>query len=449
MLNIILITVDALRADHLSYFGYPKLTTPNIDNLCEKSVLFIQAISQNSHTPQSFPSIFASVYPLTIGTEPLQGSGIRLPTGLSTVTEKLHKTGYITAAFHSNPYLSRAFNYHKGFEIFDDDLYFGSSKLSLLIKRAFTRLKPHPYLSANEINRKALSFVEEVKDKSVFFFLWLHYMDIHGPYQPSSLYTDLSKHLSYRDMKRLWQKATNYPEMVTEEEKEMLIDLYDGEIKYLDSQIKHFMLALKDLGVLENTLLIITSDHGEEFGEHGKFNHPRDLYDELIHVPLIFYSPSILPKAKEISQVVGLIDLAPTILELIGIKEDSSSFQGRSIVPLIIEGTQERRIIISEASGENKQRDIVKFAARSNNFKYIVTMKGQNLKKEELYDLTNDPKETLNLAENVKYINQKKQLKVHLIGHIRKYYNNIQIRKRERIEMDKSIERRLRNLGYL
>ena len=442
LLNVLLITIDALRVDHLGCLKYGNTDTSNVDRLYESGILFLQAISQSSHTPESFPAILASIWPLK-----LKGSKF-LPNEAVTIAEILKQAGYTTVAIHSNPYLSRAFNYHKGFDFFDDDLYLGSSRLSAFLKRATNYIKVRPHLTAEEMNDKTIAWLK--KHGSSKFFLWLHYMDPHGPYQPPREYLaefGISKHLSYRFMHRLWRRAKVNHSSVTEEERELLLKLYEAEIKYLDDQLGILFDKIKASGLFERTLIVITSDHGEAFGEHGKFDHPRQLYEENIHVPLLIICPSKLPAGKVISEQVRLIDLAPTIVDILNLDLNPNPFQGRSFLPLIRGEKNETPMVVSEVSGEDKEKNIKRFSVRGEGYKYIATFEAERITHEELYNLENDPKETHNIIE--KEPDRAESFRMQLEEHIRQNHHGMVQFQAEQVTLNEEVKDRLKALGYI
>ncbi len=409
--NIILITIDSLRYDHLGCYGYHRNTSPNIDALAARGVKFLQAISNGGQTPQAFPSILASTLPPMNRTD--SKALLEWNTSLAML---LREVGYRTAAFHSNPYLSQLYGYAHGFDVFDENyrrlgtrgfktwisrmaesnrlmnMALGKGSLTSRIYRKYRSILPdrltRPIINAKEITNKAILCLENHRDR---YFLWLHYMDVHNPYAPEPKYLNqfCTQLISRREMKFLWQKMLNKPGEVSQSELEILINLYDGEISYTDEIIGWLLHRL------ENTMVIVTADHGDEFGEHGRFGH-NTVYDELLHVPLIMAGPGI-EGGVVIKNQVSLIDLAPTITDLVGI-ENPRSFQGESLLPTL-EGQNNAgtgTISTYVCLFGLRQRNI---AYRTPDWKYILTesLDEGHMLREELYDLENDPGETNNL----------------------------------------------------
>ncbi|MCD6600300.1 MAG: sulfatase [Dehalococcoidia bacterium] len=408
--NVILITIDSLRYDHLGCYGYHRNTSPNIDALATRGVKFMQAISNGGQTPQAFPSIIASALP------PIELNGGKAILRRSvTLAQIFKKYSYHTAAFHSNPNLSHFLNYNRGFDLFDDSLWQSTPKglrlwvrnkaksaggfvakvadrASILLKPVFSRVLSRPIISAEEITDKALSWH---KSHGGSCFLWLHYMDVHHPYMPTAKYLSQFYHksVSRRQMNILWRKMLHKPEEISITEKKILVDLYDAEIKYTDEVIGSLLSKLGNR--LDNTIVIVTADHGDEFGEHGRFGH-NTVYDELLHVPLIIAGPGVESDVVVENQV-SLIDLAPTVTDLLGI-ENPRSFKGESLLPTIEDQDNGEVGTISTyiCSLGLRQRNI---AYRIPGWKYICTesLNDGCLLGEEVYDLRSDPGETNNL----------------------------------------------------
>jgi len=419
-MNVLIITIDSLRADHVSFLGYSKKTTPYLDKLSKKGLVFTNAISCGPDTP-------TSIYPMITSSYVLEYYASRYRKSLKTSTDEfeemkkvildiykyentlariLRKEGYKTAAFHSNPYLSGYYNFGKDFDYFYDSLekrkYSIKQKIKnfvernkilynvswILYKNIYSKIvisvskKRYkiPYERAENINSKALNWLKHNKSK---FFLWIHYMDVHFPYLPPEEFCSVD--LSPTEIIDLNNKMLKNPKDLDEEEIKILLNLYDDEIRYLDTQISFLIDSLEELGLTEETLIVITADHGDEFGDHGDFaHHNAKLYDELIRVPLMILNTEY---SGRISEVVSLIDLAPTILDLIGIPIPKK-FQGRSLIP-IIEGDK-RGGVISETIKKGKR--VISY--RTNEWKFIW----DNYRdRKELYNVVKDPKEKENV----------------------------------------------------
>jgi len=405
-INIFLITIDCLRYDHVGCFGNKEKLTPNIDDISNNSVLFSQAIVNGSSTPFSFPSIFSSSYPLIDPNFP-NLSRFRL-----TLPEILKNKGFKTAGFNSNPYLSKYYNYDIGFTYFDDifsktkeqnqkgvkGFIKKHKKLNSIITKIYAKLrikhkiKP-PYERAEDINQRVLSWVKE-NPKGIF--VWMHYMDTHHPFLPPKEFRNTSARKMYRAEKIL---GRNPPKM-SEKELKNIKNLYKGTIRYVDYAIGNFFNELKNLGVYKNSLIIITSDHGEEFLDHRGVSHVWKLYEELIHVPLLFKFPGRLRQLK-VNKLVTLLDLAPSIIDYLGF-EKVDDFLGVSFMSVINEDKQQyyRKSVISESLTKDGNISLSYkegyrvTSYRTEKWKLILNQE-TNLK--ELYNLKDDPYESKNI----------------------------------------------------
>ena len=412
--RIFLVTVDCLRADHVGCIGGGNLT-PNIDRLAKDSIVFTRAFANGPGTNQSFPAILTSTHFLIHG-------GLQLNPRCSTLAEVLRKHGFKTVAFHSNPFLSKIFGWNRGFDEFYDfmDTLKGpsafmtrqqqaglsgkltrfvasllgasrSTKVQRLLKKIyfkFTKLKI-PYLEGKELNKHVINWIE--KNLNEKFFLWMHYMDPHEPYIPPEEYlTDFSSR----------KEAFNFNlsadiDNLSEEELRTLKRLYEGEVKYTDACIGEFLDYLEKRRLLEESLIIITGDHGHAFMEHGRFAHAHDiLYNEVIHVPLIIFGLG----RQIVYSNVQLLDLPPTILSLLGI-ECPPTFVGKS---LFEKREGEAEIIFSESAKPdliNLRYDLSKKAVSciKGKYKFIYNeLRGTK----ELYDLGRDFQERNNLFDS-------------------------------------------------
>lgn len=328
--NVVLIVVDALRADHLGCYGYSGNTSPNIDNFAKKATLFLGAFSQATWTLPSFASIFTSKY---VGQHKVFNTERKLSDSEMTLAEILKIFGYKTAAFTSGVYLNRKFNLSQGFDTYEDIPFLLDSPIKANIKETLPRLLT--WLDNNQ------------NDK---FFLFLHIMEVHPPlYLPEDgddnifdpdykgKIDNLSLSLQLRDkvcgdllfdkwrLMKLSNEDTNH-----------VISHYDAAINYVDRYIGGLLAKLEERGLMENSIIILTADHGLDLFDHKTlFNYTRQLpYEEIMHVPLIFFYPEINQGSKSINTPVQLIDLYPTILELLDIPPNKN-IEGKSLVSLI------------------------------------------------------------------------------------------------------------------
>ncbi len=372
--NLILIVVDALRADHLSYYGYERNTSPNIDKLANKSIVFLNAFAQSTFTLSSFMSFLTSLYPSRVYNFSLNPWNNSRELSLSYTTylnlpEILRKNGYYTLAFMNNPHSSSLYGFNKGFDYFDEKGVFDGK-----------------YAIIESVNERIVEKLKEVKGRK--FFLFIHYMDVHCPYTPPKPY--LSMYDSSNSSLNLTGKCGwtyfNFVNL-TQEDVKRIIAAYDGEIRYTDEHIGKLIKKMEELNLLNKTIIILTADHGEELKDHGFIGHGHSLYNELIHVPLIIYHPRM--GNRIVDTQVQLIDIMPTVLDLLGI-EVPNQIQGRSLLPLIYSNTKVDSPAFSELYSL--------ISVRYQNFHFIYNIRTG---REELYDLKNDPFEQVNLAEEL------------------------------------------------
>ncbi|GAB3673224.1 sulfatase-like hydrolase/transferase [Halopiger thermotolerans] len=353
--HVILLSADALRADHLSCYGYHRETTPVLDELAAESLRFTRAYSASSHTREAVPALLTGEYPDTA-----IDADYRLAT--ETIASTLSDRGFETGGFHSNPFVSRAYGFDRGFDEFDDDLHFGKHKLVALAQRAFDKLRNRHYARAEEINERALAWIDSV-DGTDPFFLWNHYMDTHGPYEPPERYQRRyhGEAISDGNAQSLYQRAIDDPDSITDAERQLLIDLYDAEIRYNDERIGEFLASLRERDLLERSLVIVTADHGDAFGEHGYYEHPRYLHDEITHVPLIVRPPGGAD-GTAVSTPVSTLSVASTIQQFVGLSSD-----GRSLLSTDADGVESERPVFSQARGEGDHDHVRRYAIRTEN----------------------------------------------------------------------------------
>ena len=440
-INVLLITIDCLRPDHMGVYGYERPTTPHLDDLASEGVRFTQAISQGPCTRVSFASMFSSTYPAMFG------GFLRLSPQRTVLAEILREAGYCTAAFGSNPYLSPIYGYDKGFEIFDSNLvpWVQSHQHRLLkyLNRFFIVARwLLPYLPASALTAKTVRFLRR-HPAARPWFLWLHYMDVHDPYRPPRRHAARFRSARRPELsdRALWQKALSQPGEISENERQCLIDRYDAEVNFADEQIGYLLTHLRRMGLLDSTLIIVTADHGEAFGEHGQFSHRFELYDELLRVPLIMRLPlgkvsdRSLAAGRVVTAQVRLLDLVPTVLDLLNV--DDGPFKGASLLSLIDGRDEECRVAISETQPETGL-----YAIRQAGWKLILNVHTGAV---ELYNLRQDPLETINCANTAPLIASK--LEAQLRSHVQR--TEASPSSLAEIEVDHLTMDRLRALGYV
>jgi len=347
--NVLFISVDTLRADHLGAYG-ARPPTPHIDRLASEGVLFEKAVSHVPITLPSHTTMLTGTYPIYNGVR--DNGSFRLDGDKETLAELFHTAGYHTGAFVGSFALDSRFGLDQGFDVYDD--YYGDSSAF----NDFT-ISERP---ADAVLTPALEWIAGQGEERWFAFV--HLYDPHSPYSPPSPFRD-----THRD------------------------DLYSGEIAYVDDALGRFLGELEERDSMKNTLVVFTSDHGEGLGEHGEKTHGMFAYEATLPVPLIFRWKGILPEGRHVPSRVRLIDIAPTLVEMVGVGRSSVGYQGESLVPLIFgDSPAPDRDSYFEALAFNLNRNWAPLTGLyRGHFKYI------DLPIPELYDLESDPGETKNL----------------------------------------------------
>lgn len=451
--NVILFTIDALRADHVSHLGYHRKTTPFIDELSSQGVTFFNAFSNGPTTPTSFPSIFASLYSFQL-------NDVGLPLrSVNTLPKVLKINGFETAGISPNDFVSSVYNYHQGFDVFLDPENWAAARdkikrnildlvkylpgfhnlLREINKKFFAKSFVFTQKNAADVLKKAETWIKEVQNKDKPYFLWCHFNDVHHPWFPykECLGQFREDEITIERSKALVNKLLIDPDHVwsniSKSEMDDVIDLYDASILNTDQEIKDFIKKNVDLN---ETTLVITSDHGEEFGDHGGF-HRMKPYDEMLHVPLIFVGCNV-PKEKKVHSDVSLINIPKTILGILEY-DDIWGFEGGNL----INNVKEEEILVSYnrelVEGKNAPEGEV-ILLRKSGWKFIIRDDG-----DELYNLDSDPNERknlININQGVAAKLEKRLLeKVEQIGR-----HEI---KTENVEINKEVRKRLEDLGYL
>lgn len=437
--HVILLTVDTLRADALRVYSDRAPPTPNLNALAADSVVFDQAVSAAPWTLPAFSSIMTGLSPTVHQT--IQRTS-RLPD-VPTLAERMRAAGYRTTAIGRNPFLLPPFGLARGFERYEMYPAPGSRSLGGAVLRWAFPERFGLDVTTDGITRKAVRWLTENRERR--FFLWIHYFDPHVPYEPPSAYAPKGTPperigTSFEDTARLRDGYL----VPTREEIEWLRALYHAEVRYVDDNIGVLMEALKRLGIYDEALIVFTSDHGEEFAEHGGYDHGHTVYDELLRVPLFVKEPG-LPKAARIAAAVSTESITPTILELCGIEHDPTTFSSPSLVPCTPDGVARRadRPIVSTGCMWHEQQIAVRFGG----MKYIFRPLSE---REELYDLARDPRERLSrVVSSPGMLRRARELL--------REHDQRSLELRERLggqmagtaELDTATMSRLRSLGYI
>jgi arylsulfatase A-like enzyme len=449
--NVLLLTIDTLRADMLGCYGHESLISPNIDRLATSSLRFGQVISGGSWTQAAFPVIFTSSYASMYG-----GCLGPLAPERPSPIEWLAKNGYTTGGFSTSPLLSRLYEYHRGFQHFIDlnpdesDPFLRKIKGGeRLLRQQFTHYisqliransRPsRPYVCGEVVTAKAANWLKNVESP---FFAWVHYMDIHWPYHFDGRLThprDISQ--AWRDLDHLHKVNWN-EKIVSPAQKARYMNLYKQAVQYVDLQVGKLISELEKLNRLENTIIVIVSDHGEEFLEHGRWGHwENNLYDEILKVPLIIKFPG-LSKGIAIQRQVRLLDLMPTLLDICDLPH-TERIEGKSFASLW--DPKKNPYEVTYSISEMIREDWHKIAIRSEKHKYIWDNK--NPDQPELYNLVADPGELNNIFEGNPHLARDYQ------GQIEKHIHYISITQPSiaysPVEIDEKVTNRLRDLGYV
>ncbi|MBM4269597.1 MAG: DUF1501 domain-containing protein [Deltaproteobacteria bacterium] len=403
--NLLLISVDTLRADHLGSYGYRLPTSPNLDRLASQGVRFADATA-------SWPKTWPSMATLLTGKHP-QTTGVRykpqrpLPAVHETLAEVLGRAGYVTGAVVANANLARVFSFDQGFDRFVEswlaefEKQTGSGKFENragLVKR---------YTNATIVTDQGIALLDELaRDEP--FFLWLHYIDPHGPYVPPPEYADLfrgeypAEIVPEDDLPR-YQRQKRGETGETIRNLSFYVAQYDREIRYFDDQLARLLADLERRGLRDDTLVVLTADHGESLVEDGYFlEHGRGPYQPTAHVPLIFVLPGRVPSGRVVEEPVGLIDVTPTLLDLLGVPHPEG-VQGRSLAGAIAgdakEGGTPAYVFMESGNRVPSQLVVRKGPWKLTRMRSDADRRYFDRDTVELYDLRTDPEEEKNVRD--------------------------------------------------
>jgi len=342
--NVLLIIVDTLRADHVSPYGYTRDTTPYLSQMAQQGVLFENAIAPSSWTLPSHASMLTGLYPHQ---DRVQTENDSLSRILPTLGEAMNKRGYRTAAFSANNmYFSRDHGLARGFMHFEnyEQTFAGILEkvpLSALILGKLSQLTSggtgaffgeKNAATAERIDENAVDWIERGQRP---FFVMLNYFDVHEPVLPPKPYLHMytTNPEARNQNMHFEQNCIDRDEASCTADRQQFVDVYDGATRYVDGNIQHLLSQLKERGLLENTIVVVTADHGQEFGDHGLFGHHESLYRGEIQVPLIFWKPGLIPASVRVATPVSTSDLPATILQMTG-PDAAQPLPGHSLAPL-------------------------------------------------------------------------------------------------------------------
>lgn len=410
--NVLIYMIDTLRADHSSLYGYKRDTTPFLKKLGAAGVVFDDCQAQATWTKPSIASLFTSLYSYTHG---IFNDYDTIPKGASTLAEQLRSAGYVTSNITASPWAGRVTGLQRGFDYVME---------FPVVQRHRTDAADRGTDSA-ALDKVIFPWLDRHRDEP--FFLYAHSTDPHAPYRPPAGFEEKFANPSEtpefnRDYANLRDKGQYGGGTVVSREGckksgidpdtfiKRAVDRYDGEILHNDANLESLVTKLKQLGVLDNTLIIVVSDHGEEFWDHGWTAHGHSLYQELAHSVFLMWNPKLLGVPRHVADPVQLIDVMPTVLDLLSLKSPEV-IEGQSLTPLIRGSAFHRRNPVmtsrfahpnAKPNGLVPENRINTFALIEANWKLIYREKGKEagLSRVELYDRRTDRTETKNVADS-------------------------------------------------
>ncbi|MGA1826164.1 MAG: sulfatase-like hydrolase/transferase, partial [bacterium] len=418
--NVLFISIDTLRADFLGCYGNDDIKTPNIDTLAQEGLLYTNAYTPVPVTLPSHTTMMTGQYPIGHG---IRNNGtFRVKKESYTLAEMFKSMGYETGAFIGAFVLDSRFGLEQGFDVYDDKMDTAAENMSFVYNER----------RAETVVNSAIAWLQEKKEKP--FFLWMHCFDPHAPYNPPPPFNEPATATTKQDLRENSQKN------------------YSGEIAYTDHCLGNLFKEMKNMGIYDNTLICFTADHGESLYQHGEPSHAIFIYDTTLHVPLIFHYPAKIKKATVMKKNVSLVDIFPTILDLLDIGLKNSDLQGHSILPESI-----------DPRGEDFEEDIYRLkeeqpmycetfyplynhkwspleGVRTREWKYI------RAPKPELYSLISDPNELTNLHDEMP---EQANKMVALLEKVQVKFSHSDGDESNEMVMDSDTRARLESLGYI
>jgi arylsulfatase A-like enzyme len=410
--NVVLVSVDTLRADHLGCYGYAPPTTPAIDRFRQDAVLFAEAISQAPSTLPSHASIFTSLVPQHHGAALTKGRP--LPRAAVTLAEVLRDQGYATRAVASGAQLAAVYGLGQGFQVY----------------REVT-----PWTRFEEVVRRGLDLADRTREP---FFLFLHTYEVHHPYTPDAerlarfdagYAGELPDHIPVAMLAAISEER----QRIGADDLRHIVATYDAEISSMDAAFGALVEGLQERGLYEDSLIVLTSDHGEEFGEHGSVGwHAHTLFDELLRVPLLVKLPAREHAGGQVASAVRSIDIAPTVLAVAGLPAPAQ-FSGRSLLPFLRrEATPPLPAVVWR---ETMSHEKGVFAG--------LRTDGWKLHANRLYDLRSDPHERDDRA------GENPQVRREMQRELKRHLSRRTPLRLGKVAVDEKTLESLRSLGYL
>ena len=370
-MNVLLYVVDTLRADRLGAYGYGRPTTPHLDALARRGVLFEHAYAAGPSTLPSISALFSSRLPSELGGR-LDPSG----PAATTLAEAFRAAGYRTAAFQANFLLRESFGYARGFDAYQRLEGGGRNGVE--------------HASADVLHDRAIAWLRQPDERP--FFVYVQSLDVHNPYAPPAPFREMFVSPESRplgiDSGRFGELGDSQRAALDQALRDLSPDRYDGAVAYADHEIGRLLAALRELGLERSTLVVVTADHGESLGEGGRMLHGSSLHEELVRVPLIVALPGAT-RARRVDEIVSLVDLGPTLLELAGVARPPS-MQGEGFLPG--RAADPFPLAVGERS-DFRTHEVRERFVREGSWKLVVS--GE---KTALFDLSADPAEERNVA---------------------------------------------------
>ncbi|UCE43285.1 MAG: sulfatase [Candidatus Aminicenantes bacterium] len=438
-INVILISIDTLRADHLGCYGYARDTSPRIDHLAEDSVTFLNTYASSPWTLPSHVSILTSLHGVN---HQVYYNDESMDLSLITLADIMRERQFCCTAFTGGGFVSSDYGFSKGFDAYSND------ESSTFRQDA-----------AEHLFQLVSEWLDKQKGKN--FFLFLHTYQPHNPYACpipyKTMFLDEGAKWRYLDLLSYLGGKPGIFKALTEEDRQNVVGLYDGEIRYTDEKlIGPLVQKLKAMGLYDQTLIIFTSDHGEEFYEHHGWGHGHSLYDESLKVPLIIKFPESRFSGRRIHDIVSLVDIFPTVLEELGIDFSNLEIDGQSLFPLVKGKEKGDRVFLADIASNvlashipqkitmnrGKTKLILNKRFGPEDFSFFLCPPPV-LGPVELYDLGFDPTEQQNISD------KKPKLANQIVQKINEIYKAAPKKKTRKLEIDEELKKQLRALGYI
>ena len=415
--NVVLVVIDSLRADHLSCYGHERPTTPEIDALAAVSVRYANAFSQAPWTTPSIGSLLSSQYPTVLG---IRHALSPLPEGLVLLPEVLQANGIATGAVVSHSFTSAKWGFSQGFDSFDE-----------------SNIKDYEGITSPGVSARAIQFLDQHRDRP--FFLFLHYFDPHFAYVDHDRFSFGAGQADYSGPVKSGQDFLPLAKQRDEldgDDVEELHRLYDSELALTDHYVGKVLEHLRALSLFDDSLIIVTADHGEEFLDHGMLGHAKTLYNELVSVPLIVKYPR--GEAGVVEEPVALLDLYPTVLDVLGLEVDHA-LAGSSLRIDAKPGAKpnEARPVFTETSRRRELRAVV-----VDGYKLVLDLETGA---RELFHLESDSAERYDLTAAEP---ERVESMTALLESWMRDTGAVLVREGD-LELDPAERERLRRLGYL